>query len=89
MSVTKIHLEYAEFDAIERYAKKLGVTPEDIAYAGLNQLMLKGETPELNKEILETREWRKNTLPMWSDSAGSVHIYEGQPDCEPSRSKLH
>ena len=45
MSVIKLHLEYAECDAIERYAKKLGVTPEDIAYAGLNQLMLKAKPP--------------------------------------------
>lgn len=89
MSVIKLHLEYAEFDAIERYAKHLGVTPEDIAYTGLNRLMLKGETPELNREIIETCEWRKSSLPMWSDSAGSVHIYEGQPDCDPVRSPLH
>ena len=40
MPVIKIHLEYAEHDAIERLAGLIDVQPEDVAYAALNRLML-------------------------------------------------
>ena len=39
MSAIKIHLEMAEIDAVERYAKSLNVKTEDVAYAALNRLM--------------------------------------------------
>jgi hypothetical protein len=88
MSVTKIHLEAAEYDAVERFAKLLGVSPEDVAYAALNRLMLECRKPEVRKDILETRAWRGDNLPLWSDSACSVHAYEGKADDEPEPSRL-
>lgn len=88
MSSIKLRLERAEYNAVCRYAEALGVTPEDIAYAALNRLMLNCEDGEVNRDIAETREWRGNNLPLWSDSAGSVHAYEGKPDDEPTPSRF-
>lgn len=88
MSAIKLHVEQAERDAIVRFAEKLGVSPEDVAYTGLNRLMMRADDPELQRDIVETREWRKHNLPLWSDSACSVHAYEGKGDDEPSPSRL-
>jgi len=80
--IVKLHLESEEHDAVQRYAESLGVTDEDIAYAALNRLMLslKTEQEAVDKDIVETREWRRHNLPMWSDSARSVHLYESKGD---------
>lgn len=86
MCSIRLHLERAELDAVSRYAEALGVTPEDIAYAALNRIMLSCEDADVNRDIVETRGWRRSNLPVWSDSAGSVHAYEGKPDDEPERS---
>lgn len=88
MSSIKLHLERAEYNAVCRYAEALGVTPEDVAYAALNRIMLSCEDSDVNRDIAETREWRHHNLPLWSDSAGSVHAYEGKPDDEPQRSRF-
>jgi hypothetical protein len=87
MSAIKVHLEAAEYDAVIRHAKVLGVSPEDILYTALNRLMLSSADPDISRDITETREWRRHNLPMWSDSALSVHAYEGKPDDEPSPSR--
>ena len=39
------------------------------------------------RDIRETAEWRRDNLPLWSDSAASVHAYEGKHDAEPSPSR--
>lgn len=88
MSAVRLHLEQAEYDAVARYAEALGVSPEDIAYAALNQLMLKSQREEMNRDIVETRDWRRHNLPLWSDSACSVHAYEGKGDDEPVPSRF-
>lgn len=88
MSGIKIHLESAEFDAVERFAKAIGASPEDVAYAALNRLMLEATKPEVRRDILETRAWRQENLPLWSDSALSIHAYEGKPDDEPEPSRM-
>ena len=88
MSAIKLHLEQAEYDAVVRYAQALGVSPEDIGYAALNRLMLACENADVNRDIVETRAWRRNNLPMWSDSACAVHAYEGKADDEPERSRM-
>lgn len=84
MSAIKLHLEQAERDAVERFAKTLKVSPEDVAYAALNCLMMRASDPEVCRDIVETRGWRRTNLPLWSDSACSVHAYEGKPDEEPT-----
>lgn len=85
MSTIKLHLERPEFDAVSRYAEALGVSHEDVLYAALNRLMLTCTDSEVGRDIADTRDWRQHNLPLWSDSAGSVHAYEGQPDDEPCR----
>lgn len=87
MPVIKIHLEHAENDAIQRLADLTEVSTEDVAYAALNRLMLSARDPEVQKDIKLTRGWRQDNLPLWSDSAGSVHNYEGFPPDEPVKSK--
>ena len=87
MSTVKIHLEDAEMHPVLRLAKLLHVEPEDIAYAALNRLMLQARDPEVQRDICATQKARDAQLPLWADSAGSVHAYEGMPDCNPTRSK--
>lgn len=87
MSALKIHLESAEMDAVKRYAASLGVSPEDVAYAALNRLMLDAYNPEIEADIRETQGWRSDNLPLWSDSARSVHAYEADLDDPPEPSR--
>jgi hypothetical protein len=86
MNGIKLHLEQAEADAVARFAEALGVSPEQVAYAALNRLMLCAKEAELRRDILETCDWRRQNLPLWSDSACSVHAYEGKGDDEPAPS---
>ncbi len=83
----KIHLDAAEMQPVVRLAHALHVDPEDIAYAALNRLMLEARDPKTQTEIVNLKVSRKNNLPLWADTAGSVHAYEGMRDCEPEHSK--
>ena len=87
MSAIKIHLDGAEMHPVERLARSLNVKPEDIAYAALNRLMLQARDPAVQEEIVNLSRTKAQNLPLWADTAGSVHAYEGMPDCEPTRSK--
>ncbi|HEY0947628.1 MAG TPA: hypothetical protein VGD81_20260 [Opitutaceae bacterium] len=87
LSAIKLHLESAELAAIERYAGSLKVSPEDVLYAALNRMMMTAREPDVRRDILETRAWRGENLPLWSDSACSVHAYEGKADDEPEPSR--
>lgn len=87
MSAIKLHLEMAERDALERYAESLHVSPEDVLYCALNRLLLNARDPAVQQDIIETKSWRRDNLPLWSDSAASIHAYECK-DCDepvPSR----
>lgn len=83
MSALKVHLDDEELAAVERLAAKLNVKAEDVAYAALNRLMLQARDTAVHAEIVETRAWRRDNLPLWSDTAHSVHAYEGKHDDEP------
>jgi hypothetical protein len=83
----KLHLDEAESAPVVRLAEALQVTPEDVLYAALNRLMLHGRESDIQGEIVQTRVARANNLPLWADTAGSVHNYEGQTPCEPEKSK--
>lgn len=87
MSVIKLHLDAGEYDAVDRFARQLNVTPETVVYAALNRLMLAAREPAVRQEIVETRDWRHDNLPLWSDSALSCHAYEGKRDDEPAPSR--
>lgn len=84
MSGIKLHLEAAELAAVQRFADRLKVRPEDVAYTALNRLMMNCRDPDIANDVVQTREWRRENLPLWSDSAGSVHAYEAMPDDEPT-----
>ncbi|MBI2512028.1 MAG: hypothetical protein HYV96_08615 [Opitutae bacterium] len=87
MSAIKIHLEDAEMHPVERLARLLHVETEDVAYAALNRLMLQARDPEVQNDICQTCKSRDTQLPLWADTAGSVHAYEGMRDCDPEHSK--
>ena len=87
MPTIKIHLEEAEYHTVQRLAECTRTQPEDVAYCALNRLMLIGKEKAVQDDIVLTQRWRKDNLPLWSDSAGSVHAYEGMLDCEPAKSK--
>lgn len=89
MSAIKISLDSAELAAVRRYADELHVTPEDVAYSALNRLMMNSASGEVREDIIQTKAWRKDNLPLWSDSAGSVHAYEAMPDEEPQPRHHH
>jgi len=87
MPVIKIHLEHAENDAVTRLADLLQVKTEDVAYAALNRLMLVAKDPIVQHDVQLTLRWRQDNLPLWSDSAGSVHNYEGMSPAGAEKSK--
>ena len=87
MASIKLHLDAAEYDAVARFAETVGAKPEAVLYAALNRLMLASRDPAVRKEILETWEAHGDNLPLWADSACSVHAYEGKPDDEPAPSR--
>jgi hypothetical protein len=84
----KIHLDEAEISPVQRLAAHLQVTPEDIAYAALNRLMLVAREPAVQQEIVALKRARSTNLPLWADTAGSVHAYEGMRDVEPEHSRF-
>ena len=86
MPTIRLHLDQSEYDSIARYADRVGVKPEAVAYCALNLLMIDARNPDLPAEIIETVAWRRANLPLWSDSACSVHAYEGKADDEPEPS---
>lgn len=83
----RLHLDDAESAPLQRLAKTLHVTPEEIVYTALDRLMLHARDADIQLEIVRTHDWRKENLPLWADTAGSVHAYEGMRDCEPEKSK--
>lgn len=84
MPVIKINLDDEEYAPICRLADELHLHPDDVAYAALNQLMLRANEPEVRADIVQTRQWRRANLPRWGDSARSVHAYEGKADDPPT-----
>lgn len=86
MPTIRLHLEQGEYDAVARFAEQIKSKPEAVAYGALNRLMLEARKPEVRTDILETWAWHRANLPLWSDSACSVHAYEGKSDDEPEPS---
>lgn len=87
MPSIKVYLDDEEFAPISRLAEDLNLHPEDIAYAALNQLMLKCHDADIRADITHSHFWRRANLPSWGDSARSVHAYEGKADDPPSLNK--
>lgn len=87
MATIKIYLDEEEFGPVCRLAEELHLRPEDVAFAALNQLMLRADAPEIRADITHTHFWRRANLPQWGDSARSVHAYEGKADDPPAEHK--
>ncbi len=85
MFTVKIHLDPAEYAVVSRYASKLDVSPEDIAYAGLDYIMSHTGDATLRTQIVETKAGRAENLPIWADTERSVHAYEGSADDQPEQ----
>jgi hypothetical protein len=83
----KLHLDEAESAPVVRLATALALKPEDVLYTALNRLMLQARDQTIQQEIIQTHRARDNNLPLWADTAGSVHNYEGLSPCEPEKSK--
>lgn len=80
MPVLKIHLEREELTAIQRRAAELGITVEALAYGALNCSMSHIKESACRVRIDEAVKDKGKDLPLWSDSARSVSIYESLPD---------
>jgi hypothetical protein len=80
MAVIRIHLEQEELSAIQRRADELGITVQDLAYGALNCSMSHVLEPFCRGRIDQAVADRGLDLPLWSDSARSVSIYEGKHD---------
>ena len=99
----KLHLEHAESDPVIRTAEAFGCRVEDVVYVALNEYMLRlgnfeGQCgPEcrlkhtnrdaMRAEVENTIKARKENLPLWADSAGVPHNYEGDSPDQPAHSK--
>jgi hypothetical protein len=79
-STIKLSLDREEFAPIERLARELKVTPEAIAYAGLNHIMSRAGDSKIRREIASLHAGRQKGLPSWADQARGVHIYESKQD---------
>ena len=84
MPVIKVNLDDEEYAPISRLAQELHLQPEDVAYAALNELMLRADEPAIRADIAHAHSWRQANLPQWGDSARSVHAYEGKADDPPT-----
>jgi hypothetical protein len=80
MPVIKVHVEAEELAAIDRRAKELGVTVQDFAYGALSCSMGHIREAGCRAQIEEALRDKGKDLPLWSDSARSVSIYESMPD---------
>ncbi len=80
MPVIKIHLEREELMAIKRRASELGITVQDLAYGAISCSMSHVREPDCRTRIDQAVKERGQDLPLWSDTARSVSIYEGLPD---------
>ena len=80
MAVIKIRLEQEELSAIERRAAELGITVQDLAYGALNCSMSHVKEQFCRARIDQAVGERGKDLPLWSDSARSVSVYEGKHD---------
>jgi hypothetical protein len=83
MPTIKIHLEQEELSAIKRRAEELGLTVEALAYGALNCSMSHIREPICRARIDQAASEKGRDLPLWSDSARSVSIYESKHDVDP------
>ena len=69
----KLHLEQAEYDAVERFAASINVKPEAVVYGALNRLMLESRDPEVRKHDHEVDSYE----PYARNFAAAVQRFAG------------
>ncbi len=82
MPVIRIHISHEELAAIRRHAEAMGVSVAEFAYGTLGCSMSHCREPSCAIRIAASVRQRQGDLPLWSDSARSVAIYESKPDVE-------
>ena len=82
MPVIKIHVQPEELSAIKRRAAELGTTVEALAYGAINCSMSHVRESFCRVRIDQAVSEKGHDLPLWSDTARSVSIYEGRHDAE-------
>jgi hypothetical protein len=65
-----------EYEPLQRLASELGVRPEVILYAGLDEIMKRAQEKAVREKIIAIREMRRSSLPAWADRAHEIHAYE-------------
>src|ERR1017187_1214104 len=80
MPIIKIRLEHEELSAVKRRATELGIKVEDLAYGALSCSMNHVREPFCRARIDQSISEQGHDLPLWSDSARSVSIYESLHD---------
>ena len=76
----KLRIDPEESAPIAQPAKELHLTPDAIAYAGLNCIMRRVRVTGGPKAIVDLRLGRHEGLPTWADDARGVHIYGRKQD---------
>jgi hypothetical protein len=80
MPTIKIHLEHEELSAIKRRAAELGLSVEQLSYSALSCSMNHVNEQFCRARIDQASGERGKDLPLWSDSARSVSIYQSLTD---------
>ncbi|HZZ57163.1 MAG TPA: hypothetical protein VFE31_04980 [Opitutaceae bacterium] len=85
MPTIRIHVEHEELSAIKRRADSLGVSVAEVVYGALNCAMSHSHDYYCIDRIKDSTHEPRKDLPLWSDTARSVSIYEGKPDVAEKR----
>ena len=80
MAAIKIRLQDEEYAAVARRAAELGVSIESLAYGALSCSMHHIKDAPCRARVEDSMRERGRDLPLWSDSARSVAIYESKGD---------
>jgi len=80
MPTIKFHVDHEEMSALRRRAEALNISVAELAYGALNCSMSHGKEAYCVGRIRQAIKDEGGDLPLWSDSARSIGIYEGQPD---------
>jgi len=80
MPTIKFHVDHEEMAALRRRAEGLGITVPDLARGALNCSMSHGKEAYCVGRISQAIQEKGGDLPLWSDSARSIGIYQSKAD---------
>lgn len=88
MPTIRFHVDHEEMAAVKRRAQAQGVTVEQLAYGALNCSMMHHQESYCTARVDEAIHGPRKDLPLWSDSARSVGVYQGKHDLGEERGPL-